>query len=213
MGDYFSSDEMASFYSIPVSKKIATESAWFEEARKKELENFRKFNVYERVHEQKAEKNRKTIDMRYHGVEKVKDEYVVYERKVRLVARGDQLNKQTDVGKTFGPTPSAPAVRYFYAHTVAENLFNRQSDLTTAYLNAKYKSQGTRPIYFRPPPGADQPGILWKPKVAVYGMPDALNLFWYDVMVPFVISQGFEEHPYGSAHFTANAQKRRKQKF
>eukprot|EP00457_Paulinella_chromatophora_P007870 gb/GEZN01007896.1/.p1 GENE.gb/GEZN01007896.1/~~gb/GEZN01007896.1/.p1 ORF type:complete len:414 (+),score=19.14 gb/GEZN01007896.1/:1-1242(+) len=132
--------------------------------------------------------------MKFHGVEKVRDDHVVYQRKARLVARGDQLDKSRDCGPTFAPTPSTLSTKYFYAHTVAEGLFNDQDDITAAYLHAQYTYQ-SRPIYFRPPPGADEPGIVWRPKVAWYGTPDAVNLYWYNVLVPFILSQDFIEDP------------------
>eukprot|EP00457_Paulinella_chromatophora_P029113 gb/GEZN01036290.1/.p1 GENE.gb/GEZN01036290.1/~~gb/GEZN01036290.1/.p1 ORF type:complete len:115 (-),score=6.02 gb/GEZN01036290.1/:26-370(-) len=80
------------------------------------------------------------------------------------------------------------------ATTVKQDLVNDEGDLTCAFYEAD-KMKAERPLYIRPPVGADNPGILWKPKKGWPGLKDSMNGYWFRRARPFVLSQGFKPHP------------------
>lgn len=132
------------------------------EAKNKELEKFKEFNVYEEI----KDTGQSTISTRW--VVTNKDDKV----KARLVARGyeDMENNQSD-----SPTANKISLRIFVSLACAMGWQIQSLDIYAAFLQAEAIK---RDVYVKPPSDIAKVGIIWQLKKPMYGLDDSARL-WY----------------------------------
>ena len=139
----------------------------FEDARMKELENWRKMKVYEVVEDQ----GQPAISVRWVYKEKVDESGSM--KKARLVARGyEELN---DNILTDSPTCNKDSLRVVISIIASKEWAVNSLDIKAAFLQGK---ELDREIYLKPPKEAKDKGKLWKLHRCVYGLNDA-SRYWY----------------------------------
>ena len=139
------------------------------EAKKKEIENWEHFNVFEKV-ENTGQKAITTIwvitrSMQANSVK----------TKARLVARGFEEDKEIPVDS---PTVLKSSLKTMLAISGTLNRKCQTTDIKAAFL------QGTdiqRDIYVKPPKEANCPNSLWKLNKVVYGLNDAARNWFFSV--------------------------------
>lgn len=153
-----------------------------EKAKREEIENFRKFEVYEEVPFRGGLEKEKTVSSRWIINEK-KDGRV----KARIVARGfeePEGNLSTDA-----PTVDKTSIRTFLT-IVAMNEWDAGSlDVKAAFLQSH---ELQRIVHMIPPKDIQKPNIIWKIKKPVYGLRDsAMN--WYNTLSSDLKELGCEQ--------------------
>ena len=137
------------------------------EAKRKELEKFDEFDVYDEV----IDEGQKTLGCRWVLTEKFKDGKKCI--KARLCVRGDMEDAQ-DV-RTDSPTVRKGNINILLVVAATEGWTITTSDVTAAFLQS---GEIERDIFIKPPVERRVPGIIWKLKRTVYGMKDASRGFY-----------------------------------
>ena len=144
-------------------------------AKRRELENWRNFEVYEEV----KNTGQKTISVRWVMTEKEKEGEKVL--KARLVARGFE---ETGDIQSDSPTASKELMRIFLAVVSSKNWEINSLDIKAAFLQSK---SFDREVFLKPPKEANcSPDIIWKLRKCVYGLNDAARN-WYDTVRKLLI--------------------------
>lgn len=159
-------EEEAMVGMIPVKEQRTPQC---EEAKRRELEAFRKFKVYEEVQDV--------------GQERLSSRWIVTDKstptekkiKARLVCRGfEELVKvQSD-----SPTGSKETLHMLLALAASNDWTVKSGDVKNAYLQG---SQLDREVYMEAPPEERKEGVIWKLNKAVYGMNDAGRKWFFKV--------------------------------
>ena len=138
----------------------------FAEAKQKELDSWKKLNVYEQVENE----GQYCISVRWVLTEKEVGEQKV--QKARLVARGYEEEFE---GPKDSPTGAKESLRTVIGIISSKMWKINALDIKSAFLQGK---QLDRNIYLKPPKEAMCPGKLWRLNRCVYGLNDA-SRFWY----------------------------------
>lgn len=138
-------------------------------AKDAELENWKRFSVYEEV----ADCGQSCISTRWVITEKIKQEKVVV--KARLVARGFEAIEEVQADS---PTAGKDVMRIFLALASTMSWKCMTIDVKAAFLQGQPIE---RDIYLKPPKEVSQPNILWKLKKCVYGLSDASRNWYFSV--------------------------------
>ena len=159
-------EEEAMVGMIPAKEQRTLEC---EEAKRRELEAFQKFKVYEEVHDVGQER----LSSRWI----VTDKSTPTERKIkaRLVCRGfeEPVKVQSD-----SPTGSKETLHMLLALAASNDWTVKSGDVKNAYLQG---AQLDREVYMEAPPEERKEGVVWKLNKAVYGMNDAGRKWFFKV--------------------------------
>ena len=139
----------------------------FEEARQKELVNWKNMNVYEEVEDQ----NQPAISVKWVYKEKIIDKSSV--KKARLVARGyEEMNSGI---LTDSPVCNKDSMRVILTLISSMDWEINSFDIKAAFLQGKDLD---RDVFLKPPKEANAVGKLWKLRRCVYGLNDA-SRYWF----------------------------------
>lgn len=157
-------------------------------AKKKEIENWQKFQVYEEV----DDKGQNCITTTWVITEKRIDGQMGI--KARLVARGfeDQEVVQTD-----SPTAAKSTLRILICIAGKYSWHVKSTDIKAAFLQGRPIE---RDIYLEPPAIEKKEGIIWKLKKVVYGLSDA-SRNWYQSVCEKMIGLGCKKSKYDPTLF------------
>ena len=137
------------------------------EAKKKELEMFDKYEVYEEV----KDEGQQRLGTMWLLTEKIKDGETVV--KARLNIRGDQ--EDTEDMRTDSPTVRKGNIKIVLMIAAAKQWEIKTSDVSNAFLQSVPIE---REVYITPPKERRVPGILWKLNKTAYGLADASRGFF-----------------------------------
>ena len=141
------------------------------EAKQKELDNWKQFEVYEEVHNN----GQPCISVRWVCTEKF-DENGNSKVKARLVARGFE---ECNNARADSPTASKEVLRLFLALMASYKWKCNSIDVKAAFLQSE-KFQ--RQVYLKPPREASCSGnVVWKLNKCVYGLNDASREWYFTV--------------------------------
>jgi hypothetical protein len=138
-------------------------------AKAKEIENLKQYNVYEEVQRMK---NMSCVSSRWILTEKYIDGQKTI--KARLVARGfeeDSSNMTKD-----SPTCTKESLRIVFTVAATENWKIQSLDISSAFLQG---NQIQREVYILPPKDVRSDGVVWKLNRCIYGLNDAPRA-WYE---------------------------------
>ena len=140
------------------------------QAKEKELENWKNFEVYEEV----EDKGQNTISTRWVITEK-SQQNGSKGIKARLVVRGfeEEQEMQSD-----SPTAAKSTLRVFFAVATNQRWKCETIDIKAAFLQGK---EIEREVYLKPPIEAEIPGYVWKLKKVAYGLDDAARNWFLSV--------------------------------
>ena len=168
----------------------STAETGYEDAMNKELNSWKKLNVYDEV----KDEGQGRISVRWVLTEKEVDNNKI--KKARLVARGyEELNEDIP---TDSPTCNKESIRIVLAVIASMKWNVNLLDIATAFLQGKNLD---RNIYLKPPKQANSPGVLWKLNKCVYGLDDA-SRFWYFRIREELNKLGCKMSKFDSAVFT-----------
>jgi hypothetical protein len=153
----------------------------FDQAKQKELLSWKNNNVYV----EKKDVGQKCVSTRW--ICSLKDTFDGTLRKARLVARGFEEIRRDDLQKD-SPTCGSDSLRLILTIMAQRQWQIHTMDIKTAFLQG---SEIDREIYVRPPPEADQKGIVWQLRKCVYGLSDA-SLSWYNRVKDVLVNSGAE---------------------
>ena len=164
----------------------------WDDARKKEIDSFIKYNVFDRIMEWECPTNKKPIPCRW--VYTRKDDGTA---KARLTSRGDLEKRRYErMGEQKLQTDSPTAMRYslrIFLQVCAQLEFIIESaDVPTAFLqqDKEFIKERDTPV-LRPPYGCEEKeGTLWSCKKVIYGHGDAPRL-WFLSLKKYLQSLGF----------------------
>ena len=149
--------------SIPYSEHNNLE---VKQAKEKELENWKSFNVYTEV----SDLGQKTISTRWVVTKKdICNQECV---KARLVVRGFEEENQI---QSDSPTASKSTLRMVMAIASSNNWKIETIDIKAAFLQGKDLD---RDVFVLPPKEVREDGVIWKLNKAAYGLGDA-SRNWY----------------------------------
>jgi len=183
---------LAATFTRPVTEKEATASGKFEDARAEEIATLWNQGAFVRVPKSSVPA-RDLCKGRYADATKESGGKVL-KYKSRLVAKGYSMIQGEHYGKRAFPTPCTMTILGFFMIATFYDLVLGKFDVGTAYIEASAEEDGMRPTYLEPPFGFEEEGYVWKMQRALYGRPDAGQKWWATVLVPFMVSQGFEPH-------------------
>ena len=144
-----------------------TDTDKFEDAKQKELNNWKLMKVYSEVENQ----GQPFISVKWVYKEKIIENKPV--KKARLVARGyEEFNSEI---LTSSPTCNKDSLRVVLCIIASKCWEINSIDIRAAFLQGKPID---RDIYLKPPKEAKAPGKLWKLNQCVYGLNDA-SRYWY----------------------------------
>ena len=158
------------------------------EAKQKEIENWRRNNVFEEV----PDHGQKVVSVRWVFTDKYIDGKHV--TKARLVARGFE---ESELLQTDSPTCSEESIRLMTAIIASKGWRCNGIDVKAAFLQGKTID---RDVYIKPPPEIESQSILWKLNVCVYGLNDASRT-WYLRVCEELKKLGAKQCRYESALF------------
>ena len=142
------------------------------QAKKKELEHFENYDVYEVVDKPSQVK---IIGTQWVIVDKDVPGKSEPLRKARLTMRGDQEQTE-EIIHTDSPTVNAVNIKLMLAEAVRKGWKISSSDVTRAFLQT---SKITRDVYVYPPKEAGLPrNKVWLLKRPAYGLIDAAHAFF-----------------------------------
>ena len=150
------------------------EEAFFNEvdfcdARKAELENWKRHNVYQEV----EDIGQSCVSTRW--VYTIKEVDSEIHRKARLVAKGFEEDCLDEIQKN-SPTCDKQSLRLVLSIIMQKKWSINSIDIKTAFLQGE-KMQ--RKVYLHPPKEANANGKVWLLEKCVYGLADA-SLKWYE---------------------------------
>ena len=161
----------------------------YDEAKQKELENWKRMDVYEEV----EDRGQNYVTVKWVLSEKEVDNKPM--NKARLVARGFEefVDRQTD-----SPTHNKESFRVAVAVISSQNWKINSLDIKAAFLQGK---ELDRDVYLKPPKEANSKGKLWRLKRCVYGLKEA-SRFWYFRALDELTALGCKASKYDSCLFT-----------
>lgn len=110
-------------------------------------------------------------------------------KKARLVAKGFQEETLFNV---YSPVARMPTIRMMLSQAVQNNMYMKQLDVPTAFLNGFLKEE----VYIKPPLGVKvQNGIVLKLNRSLYGLKQAPKC-WNERLHSFLIDNGFVQSKY-----------------
>lgn len=157
---------------ISTSARVDMDPDECEMAMKKELENWKKFDVYSEVDDD-GEMGKAAISTRWVLTEKGDGKSKTV--KARLVARG--FEEKDDI-QSDSPTAMKETIRLILAITATMKWYCNSIDIKAAFLQGQPME---RTVYLKPPANMRTPGKLWKLKKAVYGLGDASRTWYFSV--------------------------------
>nr|GEW60858.1 hypothetical protein [Tanacetum cinerariifolium] len=168
-------------------KEALTQACWIE-AIQKELNEFKRLEVWELV-----PRPDKIMVITLKWIYKVKLDELggILKNKARLFARGYHQEEGIGFEESFAPVARLEAIRIFLAYAAHKNLVVYQMDVKTAFLNGNLREE----VYVSQPDGfvdPDNPNHVYKLKKALYGLKQAPRA-WYDMLSSFLLSQDFSK--------------------
>ena len=158
------------------------------EAKMKEIDNWKRFNVFDEVIDSGQDK----ISTTWVGTEKlVNGEKVV---KARLVARGFEEYGWIQVDS---PTAAKSTFRIVLAIAGMQNWKCKTIDIKSAFLQGK---EINREVFIEPPREVKRKGYIWKLNKVVYGLNDAAR-HWFFTVVEELSKIGFTQSKYDPSLF------------
>ena len=151
------------------------------QAKSLELDNWKKFKVYEEV----PNRGQPSISVRWVCTEKlVNGETKV---KARLVARGFE---DPDQVRSDSPTGDKAVLRIFLSIIASKKWKCNSIDIKAAFLQGE---DFQREVFLKPPKEAEHSeNVLWKLKKCVYGLNDAARM-WYFTVKTFLFDVGCKQ--------------------
>ena len=165
------------------------------EAKEKEINNWKAFNVFEEVLEPKGEQ---IISTKWIITQKTTGEF-----KARLVVRGDQEEDVTELPSD-SPTVNKTSLRIFLTLSSLKDWSSETMDVRAAFLQGK---EIDRTIYIRPPVDQRRNGYVWLLKRTVYGLGDAARN-WFLTVRDELLKLGCVQSIYDKAVFMYYQQKK-----
>ena len=138
-------------------------------AKELELDNWKSNSVYERV----RDVGQPSVSSRWVLAEKGIPGSAEVRLKARLVCRG--YEEDTSTLRTDSPTCSKESMRMLMCLAMSYRWECKSLDIKSAFLQG---FEIDRDIFMRPPPDAEESGVLWKLKRCPYGLSDAPRA-WY----------------------------------
>lgn len=149
------------------------------EAKLKELENWKMFDVYDEV----CDEGLKAVSVRWVLTEKTMEDGGK-KMKARLVARGFEEHEEI---QTDSPTVAKEMMRTYMAIAASKGWNINSIDIKAAFLQSEEIS---REVFIKAPKEANcGDGILWRLKKCVYGLTDAARN-WFLTMKTFLLQLG-----------------------
>ena len=174
--NYLVEDDPEDVYTVHVDR-----SKWHlpevQEAMRKELDNFTKFEVYDLV----KDEGQHFITSGWVIVEKEKEGKWI--TKARLVIHG---NQELNAVRSDSPTVKKQNLRLQCAIAVQNNWTMCSADVQAAFLQAVDLD---REIYVKPVAEANNEGLLWRLRKPMYGLFDS-GRQWYITIVTFLKDKG-----------------------
>ncbi|GKE99047.1 retrovirus-related pol polyprotein from transposon TNT 1-94, partial [Tanacetum coccineum] len=172
----------------PKTYKDALTQAFWIEAMQKELNEFKRLEVWELV-----PRPDKVMVITLKWIYKVKldDLGGILKNKARLVACSYRQEEGIDFEESFASVARLEAIRIFLAFAAHMNMVIYQMDVKTAFLNGNLREE----FYVSQPDGfvdKDKPNHVYKLKKTLYGLKQAPRA-WYDMLSSFLISQVFSK--------------------
>ena len=163
---YPTQNEEVNVTSIPYSEH---NSPKVRQAKEKELENWKSFDVYTEV----PDIGQKTISTRWVVTKKdICDQESI---KARLVVRGFEEESQI---QSDSPTASKSTLRMVMAIASSNNWKIETIDIKAAFLQGK---ELEREVFVLPPKDVREDGVIWKLNKAAYGLDDASRNWYFSV--------------------------------
>ncbi|GJW83861.1 retrovirus-related pol polyprotein from transposon TNT 1-94 [Tanacetum coccineum] len=120
------------------------------------------------------------------------DEYGdVLKNKAHVVAKGFRQEEGLDFEESFSLVARLEAIRIFLANAASKNITVYKMDVKTAFLNGELKEE----VYVSQPEGfvdPHHPNHVYHLKKVLYGLKHAPRA-WYDILLKFVLAQGFSK--------------------
>ena len=139
------------------------------EAKKVELEKWKKYDGYEEVHDE----NQERITTRWVITEK-SNENRSKKVKARLIVKGFQ---EDNPWQTDSPTVSKEVLKVFLSVSANENWKIKAIDITNALLQGK----NIQRIFVEPPAELKKTNMIWKLKKSAYGLGDASRNWYFTI--------------------------------
>ena len=175
------SDEVTFVVNIPRYKHGEAHCV---EAKKKELQDFIDFDVYDRV---PKPKDAKLLGCNWVLVRKELPDGS-WKTKARLTIMGNKEDCKADI-LSDSPTANRMTIKILLTIAAAKGWDLQTSDVTRAFLQTENLS---RQIFVRPPVEAgEEPGVVWALKRACYGIVDASRSFFLNYSKHLKL-QGYE---------------------
>ena len=152
-----------------VTKSLNAGDIWFE-AKKRELQSFKKLNVYEEVEDI--------------GQDRVSSRWILSkktvagkeEMKARLVCRGfEELNS----ARTDSPVCGKEVTCLFHSVAASFGWLPEFTDVKSAFLQGEPLE---RDVFVEPPSDVRKPGVIWRLNVCLYGLNDAPRRWFLKVV-------------------------------
>ena len=158
-------------------------------AKKLELENWRRESVFEEV----DDVGQNFMSVRWVVTPRIIDG--LWSTKARLVARGFEEDKSEL--RTDSPTCMRETLKIGLCFAASKKWTINSIDIKAAFLQGKPIN---RNLYLKPPKEADATGKLWRLKKVVYGLSDASRI-WYNRVVDELSNLGVKLSQYDKALF------------
>ena len=203
VGSVSAEDQIEEYWDDLSGQKLDGEKV--KAAREEEMQEFRKFGVYDKVPEEECWKitGKDPIGTRWVDINKGDDENSDY--RSRLVAQEIKRDKREDL---FAATPPLEALKILLALAVMgkeEEKFKIDViDVRRAYFHA----DAVRPVYVKLPPEDFEQGKCGKLRRAMYGTRDAA-LNWEKAYMKFLEEAGFIAGKFSPCVFYHSARKLR----
>ena len=169
-------EEEGVFYTKTPDTKTLTK---LKEAKEAEMENFRKFQVFEEVPIERCQRPQDIVSSRWIIQEK-SDGRV----KARLCARG--FEEKDSAIAVDAPTADKSSIRIFLTLTIMLGWTSGSLDVKSAFLQSH---QLKRTVFLQPPKDIKKEGVIWKITKPIYGLKDsAMN--WYKTLKHDLINLG-----------------------
>ncbi|KAJ0947184.1 putative RNA-directed DNA polymerase [Helianthus annuus] len=178
----------AGFLSLhqPVKYQEALKDNNWVEAMQKELQQFRRQQVWELV---PLPDGVSPIGTKWVFKNKTDERGIVVKSKASLVVQGFRQEEGIDYDETFAHVARLEAIRLFLAFAFNHNIKVYQMDIKCAFLYGKIQEE----VYVCQPPGFEDPfnpNHVYKLNKALYGLKQAPRA-WYETLSTFLLSIGF----------------------
>jgi hypothetical protein len=172
------------FYSFvsslePLSVEHALEGPDWIIAMEEELNNFKRYEVWELVPRPKQN----MIGTKWVFRNKQDEFGVVTKNKARLVGKGYTLVEGLDFGETYALVARLESIRILLAYATHHDFKLHQMDVKSAFLNGRLQEE----VYVEEPPSFEDPNLpnhVYKLHKALYGLKKAPRA-WYECLKEF----------------------------